>query len=415
MESKLKKLLIIGGGFAGLRALYKLSDYDYHFEITVVDRHDYSLERPALPEVAIEGKSVEKVHIELPPVLRRHDAAWVQGEVTRIDPRERKVILDNGSELPYDYLLIAAGAVKDYDAIPGYREYGYSVCDDTEALRLHERLKSFEYGRIVTGAARSEFGTQVDAPRLNAPCEGPIGEVMFMLDHELRKKGTRNQSSITVFSPSEIFFEDVGEKSREPVAQIMKERDISLYTNKVLKSIGPESVTFEDGSEFPCDLAIVIPPYAAPKFVAESGLGDDKGWIPTDRSMKHLDYDEIYAVGDLNALSQPKLGHIAIHQADVAVSAILRAEGLSDEEVLPYRPEIFCIMNMGSLDATLIYSDVLYGGHHDLAWHSKLAKLMKTGFDDEYHYTHGHMPPDKVVEVVEEILQRESRIDDERS
>ena len=121
--------------------------------------------------------------------------------------------------------------------------------------------------------------------------------------------------------------------------------------------------------------------------------------------MKHLDHDNIYAIGDINALSQPKLGHIAINQADVAVSTILRREGLSDEEV-PYTPEVFCIMDMGGFEAILIYSNVLYGGEYDLAWHSPIAKLMKLSFDEEYYFTHGHMPPEILVKVLEGLLRK---------
>ncbi len=404
-EKPLKKLVIIGSGFAGLRALYRLSDYSYHFEVTMVDRHDYSLERPALPEVALEDKPLEEVHIETPPQFRKHEAGFAWGEVVEIDTENKKVILDDGTKLSYDYLIIASGAVKDYDAIKGYREYGYSVCDDTEAARLHERLKSFEGGDIVTGAARSEFGHRVDAPELKAPCEGPIGEVMFMLDHRLREEGKRDKSTISVFSPSETFFEDVGDNARETVAKLMQERGITLHRGKELTEITKDSVIFSDGSALPCDLAIIIPPYKAPEYIAKSGLGDDKGWIPTDKTMKHLDHDEIYAVGDINALAQPKLGHIAINQADVAVSAILRREGFSAEEV-PFTPEVFCIMNMGGHEAILIYSNALYGGEYDIAWHSPIAKLMKLGFDEEYHYTHGHMPPDTVVEALEGVIRK---------
>ncbi|WP_457608637.1 NAD(P)/FAD-dependent oxidoreductase [Nitratifractor sp.] len=407
-EKVLKKLIIVGGGFAGLRALYRLRDYDYHFEITVIDRNDYSQEKPALPEVAVEGKEPAEVRIELPPVMRRHDAAFVQAAVERIDPEARKIHLDTGESLSYDYLILAPGAVKDYDAIPGFREYGYSICDDEQALRLHERLERFEGGRIVLGTARSQFGHRVKAPELSAPCEGPIGELAFMLDHRLKKEGKREKSSFEIFSPSKIFFEDVGERAREPVAKLMEERGMKIHTGKILAEIGEREVRFEDGTTLPSDLTIVIPPYRAPEFIARSGLGDEKGWVPTDETMRHLDHPEIYAAGDVNALAQPKLGHIAIHQADIAVSAILRAEGLA-EEIVPYHPEVFCIMNMGGAEATLIFSDALYGGEHDLAWHSLLAKLMKTGFDEEYHYTHGHMPPDRMVEVTEEILKHFSK------
>jgi len=402
-DNSQKNLVIIGSGFAGLRALYRLEDYKDSFNITVIDRHDYSLERPALPEVALEDKSVDSVRIKIVEVFQKLGVHYVQGEVTQIVPQDKVVKTKESGEIPYDYLIIATGAIKDYDAIKGYREYGYSICDDTEALRLQERLKCFEGGKIVTGAAPSEFGHRVEAPQLKAPCEGPIGEVMFMMDHRLRKEGKRENSTITVFSPAEIFFEDVGDKAREPVAKLMQERNIVLHTAKELVEITKDSMIFADGSSLPCDLPIIIPPYTAPAFVAESGLGDDKGWVPTDKTMKHLDYDNIYAIGDVNALAQPKLGHIAINQADVAVSAILRREGLSDQEV-PFTPEVFCIMDMGGFEAILIYSNVLYGGEYDLAWHSPLAKLMKISFDAMYYYTHGHMPPDFMVKMLEEIL-----------
>ena len=401
---KLKRVVIVGAGFAGLRALYRLSEYSYYFEIIVVDKNDYSLERPALPEVAMEDKRIDSVHIDIAPQCRKHNAAFVQGEVKYIDPKSNSVILDDDSKLEYDYLILASGAIKDYDAIKGYREYGYSVCDDKEAQRLHERLKSFKGGNIVTGAAKSEFGDRVKAPNLKAPCEGPIGEVMFMLDHRLRDMQIRDKSSISVFTPAEIFFEDVGDSAKEPIIKLMKERGISLTTNKELVEITKDKVIFADSSSIECDLAIIIPPYKAPSYIANSNLGDDKGWVPTDENMKHLDYDNIYAIGDINALAQPKLGHIAINQADVAVSAIARAEKLSTQEI-KFNPEVFCIMNMGGSEAVLIYSNALYNGEYDMAWHSPLAKLMKISFDEEYHYTHGHMPPDFTLKMLEEILQ----------
>jgi sulfide:quinone oxidoreductase len=188
----------------------------------------------------------------------------------------------------------------------------------------------------------------------------------------------------------------------------MKERGIELYLNKVLREIREKEVFFADGSSLPSDLTIIIPPYKAAPIFRKNRLGDEEGFIPTDESMKHLDFDNIYAIGDINALAQPKLGHIAVHQADVAVSAILK-DWRNEGEILPFRPEIFCIMNMGGNDATLIYSDVLFGGSHDLAFRSPLAHMMKWGFDSYYFYTKGHMPPDFSVEALEGLLDLLSR------
>jgi len=401
----IKKVVIIGGGFAGLRAMYRLSDDAFHFEITLVDKRTYAVERPVLPEVAIEGKAPEKTHIEIAPQCRKHDAAFALGEVTRIDTDARRVELDTGEALAYDYLIIASGATKDYDAVEGYRDYGFSVCDEEEARRLYKRLESFEGGRIVAGAAPSHIGTRVLAPALSTPCEGPVGEVLLMLAHRCKEKGIRERCTLSAFSPGSVFFEDVGERVRRSVLPVFEKEGIEVQTNKHLTRIEADRVVFDDGTSLPCDLAVVIPPYRAPAFIETSGLGDDAGWVPTDTAMRHLDIPDIYAIGDVNALTQPKLGHIAVHQADIAVSDILRREGLG-EETLPYRPEIFCIMDTGGAEGVLIFSDVLYGGTHDLAWRSVLAKAMKIGFDEEYFFTHGHMPPDFAVKALEELLKK---------
>ncbi len=74
--------------------------------------------------------------------------------------------------------------------------------------------------------------------------------------------------------------------------------------------------------------------------------------------MRHVDYANIFAAGDVNALAMPKLGHIAVHQADIA-SAAIRREVTGTGEIPPYKPEIFCIMNRGGDEATLILSDYL--------------------------------------------------------
>lgn len=399
-----KKVVIIGAGFGGLRTLYNLEKHKDRFDFTVINKTNYSLERPALPEVAIEGKPVNKTQIKIKDYLERKGINFKLSEVKKINPEKNEVELD-GETISYDYLVIATGAIKDYDAIKGYREYGYSVCDDREAVRLYERLKNFDGGNVVVGAARSYFGHTVDAPDLKAPCEGPVGEVMFMIDHKLRKEGKREKSSINVFTPGEVFFEDVGDNARNSIAKIMEERGIKLHTSKELVEITDKEVIFKDGSSLPADLAIIIPPYKAPEFIANSGLGDDKGWVPTDKTMKHINYDNIYAVGDVNALAQPKLGHIAIMEADIASSAIEKQEGLTDE-IKPFKPEVFCIMNMGGFEATLILSNALYDNEYDIAWHSPIAKLMKISFDEEYYYAHGKLPPDFMLEVSKYLIEK---------
>ena len=397
------KIIILGGGFAGLRAYYRLNEFAGNLDITVIDKRSQLLEKPSLPEVAFSGKPVASVLIDLQPAVEHKKGRFIHAEVTQINPDQKTVTLHTQEELSFDYLIIASGAVKDYQAIDGLSQYGYSVCDDAHAAELWKALQNFKGGNIVIGTAKSTFGTQVKAPNLAAPCEGPVGEAMFMIDSFLKEKKMRDQSTIHVFSPGKIFFEDVGDHVRNKVGGIMKKHNISLSTDKVVTQITADTVFFEDHDKIPCDLAIVIPPYKALPIFKECGLGDDAGFIPTDTAMKHTTFEGIYAIGDINALAQPKLGHIAVHQADIAVSAIIK-EMTGEGQIIKYEPSVFCIMNMGGQEAILIYSDNLYEGDNDLAFHSPMARMMKWSFDSYYYFTQGHMFPDFAVEGMEKFL-----------
>ena len=405
----MKKVVILGAGFAGLHIFYKIRHLiGKSIEVTVIDPRSHSLLKPSLPEVAFEGAPIAHSLVDLEPTLTSRGAVFIRDEASHIDASTNRIELASGKTVAYDYLFITVGAVKDYDAIKGYREYGYSVCDDKEAQKLWERIKAFGGGNIVTGAAKSTWGTRVDAPPLVAPCEGPIGEIMFMLDyylHEEKRLHRGKDYTIDVFTPGEIFFEDVGDTPREAVGKAMKAREISLHTGKVFTEIGKDFVLFEDGTRLPCNLAIVIPPYGAPEVLKHSlGIGDEKGFVPTDKQMRHLDYPNIFAAGDITALAQPKLGHVAVIQGAIAAATLMKELG-EEIEIPPHDLEVFCIMNMGGHDATLILSDVLYGGKTDKAFHSPLSKMMKWGFDNYLYYNKGHMPPDLAMQMTDTLLK----------
>jgi len=405
-SSSKKSVIIIGAGFAGLRFLYDAHrELDSIVDITVIDERSTSLEKPSLPEVALAGKPVSLVQIPLEDLILSSGSRYINKKVERIKPEENILILDDGRSIDYDYLVIATGAVKDYDAIPGYREFGYSVCDDIEAPKLWEALNKFKGGNIVIGSAKTEWSSETTDLRLAAPCEGPIGEILFMIDYYLRQKGIRDKSSITVFSPGSVFFEDVGKNVHSKIEPLISKRGVKVLTNKVLSKIAVDRVEFEDGITIPSDFSIVIPPYTGASIIKESGLGDEYGFVRTGPDMHSLKFSNIFVVGDSNANSMPKLGHIAIMQADVAMSSLakeLRGVGSIKE----FKPEIFCIMNRGGSDATLILSDTLYGGKTDITVDGPLAHMMKLVFDSYYYHTKGHMPPEFVQAPFERFLKR---------
>lgn len=398
-----KKVIIIGGGFGGLSAFYSLKKSLSNVEITIIDVRTTSLEKPSLPEVAFAGKPVSNVQIPLKNVVESNGGKYMNVDVKRIDPYKNEIILENGT-MNYDYLVVATGAVKNYDGIEGFKDYGYSVCDDVHAQKLHERMTTFDGGKMVIGAVKTEWADHPMVKKLSAPCEGPVGEIMFMLDYTLRQQAIRSKTSITVFSPSEIFFEDVGPKVHKALEPVIKAQGINVVTSKILKKIYKDHVEFADGSTLESDLTVIIPEYTGTDVVKNSAIGDEKGFIMTDETMAHTQHKNIFAVGDINATSMPKLGHIAVMQGQIASSVIIK-DITGKGTILPFKPEIFCIMNRGGIEATMILSDYLYGGKTDITLNGPIAHMMKWGFDSYYFYTKGHMPPELMQHGLKKFLQ----------
>ncbi|MGC9155547.1 MAG: NAD(P)/FAD-dependent oxidoreductase [Ferrimicrobium sp.] len=383
---------------AGLRVRYRLHDT---FGVTLIDPRSDRLAKPTLPEVALSGKPVAHARFPLAPIARRTQAQLTQASATSIDPVAQRIQLDSHEAISYDFLVIAVAAVKDYSAIEGLEEFGYSVCDDDHAPRRWDALSAFKGGPIVVGAALSTWGTKVAAPDLKAPCEGPIGEGIFMAGYELRSR--RIAHTISAFTPGDVFFDDVGDNVHASIAPLLGAAGVEVLTAKSVRRVAKGSVMFTDGTELESELTVVIPPYRGPKMIVDSGLGDEVGFVPVNEQMQAFDYSNIFVAGDVSALAMPKLGLIAVHQADVAVAGLQRMVG-DTVEIPPYRPEVFCIMNRGGSEATLILSDIIHGGERDIAKSGPLVHFMKWSFDAWGYHTHGHLPPDLLQEALEKFL-----------
>jgi len=398
-----KKLVIIGWGFWGLRTFYNLA-WNKNFEITLIDPREKSSMKPAMPEVAFEGKDVEKTRFELRPVIEGKWHKFVNDAVKKIDPKQQIVFTEKGDEIKYDYLVVTSGAKKDFGAIKGLEEHGYSMCDDVHAPKLWEAIKNFKWGKISIGSAKSSWGTRVEIPNWVAPCEGPIGEAMFMINHYLEKKGLRDKTEINVFTPWEIFFEDIDDTVRGAVGGLMQKRKLNLHLEKVTKEVTDKAIKFEDGTELESDITIMIPVYFGQQFLIDSGLGDEVGLLPTDKSMRHLDYPNIFGAGDINAITMPKLGHLAVMQADI-VSAGLRKEVWENVKIPEYKPEILCIMAMGDNEAAVVLSDIKLWGKNDLVWYWKWQGFFKKQFDFYNIMTKWKMPPKFGEHIFKKLIE----------
>ncbi|WP_037912142.1 NAD(P)/FAD-dependent oxidoreductase [Sulfobacillus thermosulfidooxidans] len=399
------KVVILGAGFGGLTVFHHMVPWinKAGVSVTIVDQRETFLIKPSLPEVAMGEKTLDHTTFPLRAVVEHH-AQFIHSRVDRIDPERQQIFID-GAVVPYDILVIALGAHKDWNGVTGFADYGHSMCTDVLAPRLYEAMKEFRQGQIVVGSAPTPTGHRLpDVPRLATACEGPVGEIAFMADYWLRQKNLRAQSEIICYTPGDVFFDDVGDNVHQAFNTIAQQQSIQVMTNKVIEHIEKDRVWFHDGSSIASALTVMVPTYRGPQVVIDAGLTDDAGFIPTDHQFRHSDFDNIFAIGDIASRSQPKLGHLAVEQG-ILVASVLRQQLTGNWELADYYPEVFCIMNMG-VTAMVIRSDVLWGGTMDQSYYGRLSHLLKTSFDEYTRRFKGKMPPELTMRLFNAYMDK---------
>ncbi|HYG07763.1 MAG TPA: NAD(P)/FAD-dependent oxidoreductase [Stenotrophomonas sp.] len=150
MTERLPHLLVVGGGFAGLWATRALADAP--LRITLVDRHNHHLFQPLLYQVATAGLSAPDIAAPLRHILRHQRNVEVRlGDVVALEPAQRCVRLGDGTQLDYDYLLLASGAAHAYFGNDQWARHAPGLKTLDDAVRLRRKLlMAFERAEAET-------------------------------------------------------------------------------------------------------------------------------------------------------------------------------------------------------------------------------------------------------------------------
>jgi len=312
----------------------------------------------------------------------------VVGQVSGVDHRAGRVLVEKGASVPYDWLVLATGTTYYPDEIPGYRHAAHHFYSADAALLLREALASFRGGDVVVGVTTVPY-----------KCPPAPLEFTLLLDAYLRRRGIREKTRIRFLSPLQRAF--AIEPVSEMVTPIMENRGIQIDTFFNTESVDPEArvVRSLEGDEIPYDLLVLIPPHGGVRAVRDSGLGDRSGWIPTDRHlMKVVGHERMYALGDATDLPVSKSGVAAHFQAEAVAGNILdEMAGRACSHA--YTGRVLCFAETGLGRATIISFDYQHPPRPPLP--HPVLHWAKLAFNVLYWYTvpQGRVPLRGVVRL----------------
>ncbi len=350
------KLVIIGGGFGGLRLARKLSNKP-GFDITLIDKFNYHQFQPLFYQVATAGLDASNISFPLRKVFQKSKNIRVRlAEVKQLNTTGKKVLTDVG-EYEYDALVIATGADTNFFNNQQLADNAFPMKSTVEALQLRHRLlhnfedalttkDPMELQRLMTivivggGPTGVELsGAIADMKRFVLPKDYPELDFSIMKIYLLEGTG----KTLAAMS----------ERSGSDSLRYLERLGVTVMTNTLLKEYDGQKILLQNG--YSIDTAMVI--WAAGiKGNVPDGINKDlivKGnRIKIDRYCRVNGFNNVFAIGDVACMDEPAWpnGHpqvapVAMQQADMIAKNLRRIEMKSNDTSL----EEFVYNDKGSM------------------------------------------------------------------
>ena len=350
------KVLVLGGGFAGVEAAIYLKKQD--LDVTLVSDRDYFYIYPTSIWIPTGEATREDVSVPLDKLAMNHGFQLIIDPVAKLEAAEKKVTLQSGRVLDeYAYIVVALG--QDKIQLKGM-DHTLSICGKPEeATTLYERLDTLiqkNEGKIAMGFGGNPKDT-------SAVRGGPAFEVLFNVDTYLKKKGVRENFELTFFAPMEKPGQKMGEKALVMLDKMFKMTNIHKKVGSKITHFEKDGIYFEDGTKVESDLTMFISAGTGHSILRDSGLPlSDAGFVVTNEYNEIEGHDGIYAIGDSASLMGPewraKQGHIAERMAkNVAYNIINHAQNIDSKQSYMAHLNILCVMDTGNGAAFVYRSD----------------------------------------------------------
>lgn len=324
MQERKHKIVIVGGGTAGLTVASKLAPKFRDGEIAVIEPSEKHYYQPLWTLVGggVYPKDVtERNEKDYIPA----GVTWIKDRVESFDPENNAVATSGGDRVVYDFMVVCPGIQLNWDAVKGLKDavgkngvcsnYSYQTVDST-----WENIRNLKSGVAVF--------TQPSTP---IKCGGAPQKIAYIAEDYFRGNGVRDNIAVKFFTGTPTIFTsphyaptltkhcaDTGIETnfKMNLTEIRADKKEAVFTN-----LDTNEETIQ-----PYDMIHVTPPMGPPDFIKNSTLGNEAGWVDVDKAtLRHNKYPNIFALGDASSLPTSKTGAAIRKQAPVVAQNLMSA------------------------------------------------------------------------------------------
>ena len=389
---KRPRVVVLGGGFAGLGAAQKLKGSDV--EVVLIDRHDYHTFQPLLYQVATGLLDTATVGHAMRDLFHKQPNARVhQASVTGIDLAAREVRFDAIEPLTYDYLVIALGAQVNFFGVEGAQENAFPLYTLPDAMRLRNHV-------LGRWEAADRAPSLVDDGALNVVVVGggptgieSVGALAELYSSNLSEDYPdvrMEQARLTLVEAGPTLFPMFRKDIQEYTTRILEKRGVDVRVGETVASISPTRVRLKSGEELPAHTLVWGAGLQGNPMVRALGIDLERGYrIGVAPDLTVPGHPEVYAVGDIAAIVDakdgdvlPQLGSVAQQSGQQAGHNIAKRLRDQDAEDFVYHDKgTMAAIGRGAAVVQMRRGRTMKGKAAALAWGAVHAGLLPAGQD----------------------------------
>jgi NADH dehydrogenase len=386
------RVLILGGGFAGVGAAQKLEHADA--EVVLVDRHDYHTFQPLLYQLATGLLETTAVGHSLRDLLSRHENTVLhKAQVTAIDLEQRTVEFDEIAPISYDYLVFGLGAEVNFFGTAGAPDHAFPMYTLPHAVHLKDHL----LGRWEA-ADRDPSLLADGALNVVVVGGGPTGvETAGALAELYRSDFAKDYPGVDPEDARVILVEAGPElfgmfkpKLRDYAEKALTKRGVEVKTGAVVASVTPNTVALKSGETLQAHTLVWGAGLQGNPLVQSLGLELQRGnRIGVGPDLTLPGHSEVYVVGDVAAITDskteqvlPQLGSVALQSGEHAGETI--ADRIAGKEPKPFTYKdkgTMATIGRGAAVVQMLGGRTMTGYKAQAAWGAVHLALLPTNQD----------------------------------
>ena len=391
-QSPRPRVLILGGGFAGVGAAQKLEHTDA--EVVLVDRHDYHTFQPLLYQLATGLLETTAVGHSLRDLVGHNDNTTVhRASVKSVDLDAREVQFDDLPPMTYDYLVFGLGAEVNFFGTEGADEHAFPMYTLPNAVALKDHL-------VTRWEAVDHDPSLIEDGALNVVVVGggptgveTAGAVAELYRAELAKDYPsipQDQARVILVEAGPELFSMFKPKLRKYATKALSDRTVEVRTGTAVSSVSPTRVTLKSGEVLNAHTLVWGAGLQGNPLAQSLGLELERGnRIAVDSDLTLPDHPEVYVVGDVAAIVDtkteqvlPQLGSVALQSGEHAGETIARRIAGKKTKPFAYKDKgTMAAIGRGAACVQMLGGRTMTGKKAQLAWITVHMALLPTNED----------------------------------